>query len=162
MQNENQQGGVLVAVDFSSHSVDAVLFAANLADCMNIPMTILHAIHDPGEMPGYYASLIKKKRLMTLEDMASEIMDEFIDNLIAKYPEYKSIAQATKKLVTGLPVTRIIEIIEMTRPYLVVMGSQGRSGLQHLMLGSKAEQVLRLSPVPVTIVKSQMVSSDED
>ena len=155
MKNEKIQGGVLVTVDFSSNSKDAVLFAANLADCLDIHLTILHAIHDPGEMPGYYAGLVKKKRLMTLEDMANEIMDDFIADLITQYPDYKSLAQATKKLVTGLPVTRIIEVIEITQPYMVVMGSQGRSGLKHLMLGSKAEQVLRLSPVPVTIVKRQ-------
>ena len=158
MQNENQQGEILVAVDFSAHSIEAVLFAANQADCMHKHLTILHVIHDPGEMPGYYARLVKKKRLMTLEDMASEIMNEFIADLITRYPGYKSIAEATTKLVTGLPVTRIIEIIETTHPYQIVMGSQGRSGLKYLMLGSKAEQVLRLSPVPVTIVKSQ---SDE-
>ena len=155
MQNKDKQGGILVTVDFSANSIDAVLFAANLADCLQIPLTILHAIHDPGEMPGYYARLVKKKRLMTLEDMAREILDAFTADLITKYPDYKTIAQANKKLVTGLPVTRILEIIETTNPYLVVMGSQGRSGLRHLMLGSKAEQVLRLSPVPVTIVKSQ-------
>ena len=37
---------------------------------------------------------------------------------------------------------------------MVVMGSQGRTGLDHLLLGSKAEQVVRLSPVPVLIVKA--------
>jgi len=37
---------------------------------------------------------------------------------------------------------------------MVVMGSQGRTGLKHMMLGSKAEQVIKLCPVPVTIVKS--------
>jgi len=37
---------------------------------------------------------------------------------------------------------------------MIVMGSQGRTGLAHALLGSKAEQVVRLSPIPVTIVKS--------
>jgi nucleotide-binding universal stress UspA family protein len=36
---------------------------------------------------------------------------------------------------------------------MIVMGSVGRTGLSHIMLGSKAEQVVRLSPIPVTIVK---------
>lgn len=160
MQKEKQHGGILVAVDFSSHSREAVLFAANLADCMHKQLTILHVIHDPGEMPGYYADLVKKKRLMTLEDMATDIMDQFISDLITRYPECKPLKQATKMLVTGLPVTRIIEIINDIHPYQVVMGSQGRSRLEYLMLGSKAEQVLRLSPVPVTIVKSHKVEND--
>ena len=37
---------------------------------------------------------------------------------------------------------------------MVVMGSRGRTGLSRLMLGSKAEQVVRLCPAPVTIVKN--------
>jgi nucleotide-binding universal stress UspA family protein len=36
---------------------------------------------------------------------------------------------------------------------MIVMGSQGRTGLARAMLGSKAEQVVRLSPIPVMIVK---------
>lgn len=154
MPNKDAEGGILVAVDFSSHSVDAVLFAANQADCLQKSLTILHVIHDPGEMPGYYSRLVKKKRLMTLEDMATEIMDDFLADLISRYPEYLSLSKAHKLLVTGLPVSRIIEIIKTNNPYQVVMGSQGRTALGYLMLGSKAEQVLRLSPVPVTIVKS--------
>jgi nucleotide-binding universal stress UspA family protein len=35
------------------------------------------------------------------------------------------------------------------------MGSQGRTGLAHVLLGSKAEQVVRLAPIPVTIVKAK-------
>jgi nucleotide-binding universal stress UspA family protein len=38
---------------------------------------------------------------------------------------------------------------------MVVMGSQGRTGLKHLFLGSKAEQVVHLCPTPVTIVKQK-------
>jgi nucleotide-binding universal stress UspA family protein len=34
------------------------------------------------------------------------------------------------------------------------MGSQGRTGLDHIQLGSKAEQFVRLSPVPVLIVRA--------
>ena len=49
---------------------------------------------------------------------------------------------------------RILEVIDKSGTSLVVMGSQGRTGLDHLMLGSKAEQVVRLSPVPVMIVKA--------
>jgi nucleotide-binding universal stress UspA family protein len=57
------------------------------------------------------------------------------------------------KLVVGLPVTRILEVVDRFKPFLVVMGSEGRTGLSHMLLGSKAEQVVRLCPAPVTIVK---------
>ena len=55
-------------------------------------------------------------------------------------------------LVTGLPVSRILEVVDRMQPHMVVMGSAGRTGLAHVLMGSKAEQVVRLCPVPVTLV----------
>ena len=56
--------------------------------------------------------------------------------------------------MTGLPVTRILETAENIDARMIVMGSQGLTGLAHLLIGSKAEQVVRLSKIPVTIVKN--------
>ena len=56
-------------------------------------------------------------------------------------------------LVVGLPVNRILESAEKINARMIVMGSQGRTGLARAMLGSKAEQVVRLAPIPVMIVK---------
>ena len=56
-------------------------------------------------------------------------------------------------MVIGLPVTRILEVVDEVEPYIVVVGSQGRTGLQHLVIGSKAAQIVHLCPVPVTVVK---------
>ena len=64
----------------------------------------------------------------------------------------------TKRIETmlrsGLPVTQILAVVDEIRPQMVVMGSLGRTGLKHVLLGSKAEQIARLCPVPVTIVKN--------
>ncbi|MDH3694421.1 MAG: universal stress protein, partial [Gammaproteobacteria bacterium] len=61
--------------------------------------------------------------------------------------------KAERLLVAGLPVTRILEVAKRLEPKMLVMGSAGRTGLSHFLLGSKAEQLLRLCPYPVTIVK---------
>ena len=45
---------------------------------------------------------------------------------------------------------------------MIVMGSQGRTGLAHVLLGSKAEQVVRLAPIPVTIVKAKAKAKPAD
>ena len=42
-----------------------------------------------------------------------------------------------------------------SKAHHIVIGSQGRTGLPHFLLGSKAERVVRLSPIPVTIVKAE-------
>lgn len=146
--------GLLVAVDFSEHSRAALEFAAVQADCMGVPLHVLHVVHDPGEMPGYYLKMVKRKRLTRIEDMAGELLTRFLDEIRKRFPSNKALKEASTLLVVGLPVTRIIEVVKQLEPVQLVMGSQGRTGLKHLMLGSKAEQVLRLCPIPVTIVKS--------
>ncbi len=58
-------------------------------------------------------------------------------------------------MVKGIPVTRILQVREKINASMVVMGSLGRTGLKHMLLGSKAEQVVRQSPVTVAIVKAE-------
>jgi nucleotide-binding universal stress UspA family protein len=127
-------------------------FAAQLAECLDAALLVLHVVHDPAEAPGYYKS--KKKRLQKIEDAAGEMMEAFTRQVSAKHPELKRLEKAKSLQVSGLPVTRILEIVAKEQPQMVVMGSQGRTGLAHLALGSKAEQVVRLCPIPVTIVKT--------
>ena len=145
---------ILVPVDFSAHSRAALLKASELARCLRQPLLVLHVIHDPAEMPGYYGRVTKKKKLMRIEDLAREAFDQFLYEVRKAYPNERPLLQASELLIVGLPVTRILEVIETSGASMVVMGSQGRTGLDHLMLGSKAEQVVRLSPAPVLIVKA--------
>ncbi len=146
---------ILVPVDFSPHSEAALTLASELAACLNAHLVVLHVVHDPGEAPGSYARALKgnKKRLRKMEDVAKEMMDEFLKKVAKEHPDLKPLKKAQPLLVVGLPVARILEVVEKTHSRMVVMGSQGRTGLKHMLLGSKAEQVVQLCPVPVTIVK---------
>lgn len=144
---------ILVPVDFSAHSEAALTFAAQLAESLSASLIVLHVVHDPGEMPGYYSRLVKKKRVELIPEIAKEVFDDFMKQAIGKNRNHKAIRKAQKLMVTGLPVTRILQVAEKVGPMMLVMGSQGRTGLKHLFLGSKAEQVIQLCPLPVTIVK---------
>lgn len=155
MTEKQSKNPILVPVDFSSHSQAALIKACELAECMNLPIVVLHVVHDPAEMPGYYAKMQKKKSLVRIEDLAREMFDEFMKSTMKKIPKHKTLHQAKSMLVLGLPVTKILQVIEKLKVSMVVMGSQGRTGLDHMLMGSKAEQIVRLSPVPVTIVKAQ-------
>ena len=145
---------ILVPVDFSYDSELALLKACELAVCMFAPVIVLHVVHSPEEMPGYYARFTKKKHLTKMEDVAGEMLDEFILKVIKAHPNIRLLKKVETLLVVGLPVTRILEVAEKVNASMVVMGSQGRTGLKHLLLGSKAQQVVQLCPVPVTIVKA--------
>jgi nucleotide-binding universal stress UspA family protein len=53
----------------------------------------------------------------------------------------------------GIPESSIIEAVSELNIDLIVMASHGRTGLAHLVLGSVAEEVVRLAPCPVMVVK---------
>ncbi|MCH9646679.1 MAG: universal stress protein [Deltaproteobacteria bacterium] len=144
---------VLVPVDFSERSRGAVRWAAAAARCFDLPLLLLHVAHDPGAAPGYYTKAKKRRRhLLGLEAAARLMLDEFLAEIPKEIPELEGL-EVNDLLIVGLPVSRILEVAERHRARLIVMGSQGRTGLPHLMLGSKAERVVQLAKIPVTIVK---------
>jgi len=144
---------ILVPVDFSPHSEAPLLCAAELGEALGSQLVILHVVHDPGEAPGYYAVKGRDKQLHRMEDVAAEMLEEFFSKMKKKHSGLAALENATTMLVVGLPVNRILESAKKVHARMIVMGSQGRTGLAHALLGSKAEQVVRLAPVPVMIVK---------
>jgi nucleotide-binding universal stress UspA family protein len=90
-----------------------------------------------------------------MEDVATDMLAGFMRKVTENHPELPAIHTASTKLVVGIPVTRILEVVASLHPKCVVMGSQGRSGLSQVFVGSTAEKVVHLCPVPVTIVKSE-------
>lgn len=155
MAAKSKDRPILVPVDFSPHSETALLKACEFAECSGLPIVVLHVVHDPGDMPSYYSRIAKKKQLVRVEDIASEMFSEFMASVKKKYPDNKHLKKAKMMLVKGIPVTRMIQVAEKIDAAMVVMGSLGRTGLKHAFLGSKAEQVVRQCPVTVTIVKSE-------
>lgn len=144
---------ILVPVDFSKHSEKALLYAANLAGKLSVGLVILHVVHDPADDPGYYRHRKVKKLVRRIEDDAQDMMSSFLTGLKQKNPDLTSLKKAEVRLVIGVPVSRIIEVAEKTQPSMIVMGSQGRTRLSRMLLGSKVEQVVRLCKAPITIVK---------
>ena len=159
MADNDGKKPILVPVDFSGHSLAALLKACELSDCTKQPVIILHVVHDPAEMPGYYSLVTKKKKVAHIEDLAQEAFDIFMQDAIAQNPNVKLLQEAQTRLVLGLPVNRILEMVDITKASMVVMGSHGRTGMKHIMLGSKAEQVVRACPVPIMIVKEPIKPS---
>lgn len=155
MATKEKKRIVLVPVDFSAHSEAAVLFAAQMAKCLDIPLMLLHVVHDPGEMPGYYSQSLKQKHIQRIEDHAQTMLDEFLQRLNEDHPELKDLRHLQASLVKGIPVTRILEVAAKEHAGHIVVGSKGETGIKHLLLGSVAERVVHLSKVPVTVVKAE-------
>ena len=146
---------LLVATDFTPFSEEALIFAGKLADKLEAQLLVLHVIHDPAEAPGFYVQKMKKKKfLRSMEEAANEMMEAFLKNAKKANPGQASIQEAMPLLVVGTPVSRIIEIAEKKQAGMIIVGSHGRTGLSHILIGSKAERLVRLSPIPVIVIKS--------
>jgi nucleotide-binding universal stress UspA family protein len=154
MKVKKQGQPILVPVDFSPYSEAALVFAADLAECVDKPLLVLHVVHDPGDMPGFYDRTIKTKQLQRIEDAAAEMLSEFLAQVARRYPASEALSGAEPMLVKGLPRNRILEVAEQKKAGMIVMGSKGETGLKHLLLGSVAERVVQLASVPVTVVKT--------
>ncbi len=155
MAKKTDKTTLLVAVDFSPFSEEALFFAGQLAEKLKAQLLVLHVIHDPAEAPGFYAQKGKKKKfLQSMQEAAEEMMEEFLLKMRRAYPDRVPIKEAEPLLVVGTPVTRIVEVAEKKQVGMIIMGSHGRTGLAHLLVGSKVQRVVQLSPIPVTVVKT--------
>lgn len=153
-QNPDEPRPVLVATDFSADSAAALLWAAQHVQLSGAPLLVLHVVHDPAEAAGFYRR-DEKDAERTMSEVANEMMNAFLKKMRNENPGITPIEHAKPELVVGLPPTRIIEVAEREGAQLIVIGSRGLSGLSGILIGSVAERVAQLAPVPVVIVKDQ-------
>ncbi|AFK20059.1 universal stress protein [Haloferax mediterranei ATCC 33500] len=137
---------VLVPVDGSPQSVAALRFAAS--EWPDARITLLKVIN-PADADFRERALSgteewyqeeKRKANETFAEVKSEVDIE------------RPVADITE---VGSPEKAIVEVLEADGADFdhVVMGSHGRTGVSRILLGSVAEEVVRRSPVPVTIVR---------
>ena len=88
MAKKMDKNTLLVAVDFTSFSEKALVFASELAEKLKAELLVLHVIHDPAEAPGFYAQKGKKKKfLRSMEEAAEEMMEEFLAKMSKDHPD---------------------------------------------------------------------------
>ncbi len=144
---------VLCAVDFSKDSEAALLWAARYAEREDARLVVLHVVHDPASSPGFYRKT-EDGWPRPIEEVAQEMFGEFLDHVRERNPEPVGLGRIETMLRRGLPAGRITEAVEEVGAGLVVVGSRGRTGLPHILLGSVAQRVAQIASAPVTIVKA--------
>tara|TARA_R110000787_G_scaffold181008_3_gene293133 strand:- start:68811 stop:69290 length:480 start_codon:yes stop_codon:yes gene_type:complete len=159
MIDSTSMAPILCAVDFSADSRAALLWASAQAKLTGAPLIILHVVHDPAASPGFYRQL-PEDQLRPMEKIAEEMMDEFLTEVRTENPEQDRLASARVQLVSGLPPGRIVEAAETLGVSLIVVGSRGRTGLPHVLLGSVAERVVQIAQGPVAVIKAQPAKVD--
>ena len=140
---------ILVPTDFGAASELALVYAADLAAGQASGIHLLHVI-DTGKFSSTQSDV---SSLESLRDRA-----KLIDEARARVRERASRHAAagltiTIDIVAGRPAHVIIDQAIARGTDLIVMGTHGRTGVAHLVLGSVAERVVRLAPCPVLTVR---------
>jgi nucleotide-binding universal stress UspA family protein len=135
---------VLVATDFSDGSDEALEQAIVLAKPSAAEIEILHVIELAEEFP--FGT--------TYFDADYGTLYASVDRRLSERAARAAAAglRATTKIVEGNAVTEITERGRAMAADLIVLGTHGRTGLAHAMLGSVAERVVRRAPCPVLTV----------
>ena len=137
----------LVPLDFSEYANQALEYAIHLASKLEARLTLLHVIQ---ALPLGGVDMGLTLPFTLLQDLEAKItssMQACLERVTAAGLEGESI------IVKGVPFQEILETAKTQQVDLIVMGTQGRTGYQHLLLGSVAEKVVRLAPCPVLVVR---------
>ena len=140
---------ILCPVDFSDFSDYAMRYAALLAQKFEARLTLLHVVA-PILVPLPGDALVPPMRQADLADIA-DACRERLTRTAGDLAE-KGIAVACQ-VTSGVPYLEILRMAEELHADMIVMGTHGRSGLVHLMIGSVAERVVRKAPCAVLTVK---------
>uniref|UniRef100_C6E0G9 UspA domain protein n=1 Tax=Geobacter sp. (strain M21) TaxID=443144 RepID=C6E0G9_GEOSM len=139
---------ILFATDFSESSDHAFEYALTLAKQFDSQLTILHVINEPVDLRGFYVPHISFENLeKEIEEGAEKMMGKFCSTRLSDFANYQC------AIVTGVPWEEILKRAESDRSSCIVMGTQGRSGIDHLLFGSTAERVVRKALCPVVTVR---------
>lgn len=142
---------VLVAVDFSDCSLDALEYGALIAQRSNASLKLLHVLE-----PVSYGLDFTLPRTAQRESSKRAVMKRLSDLVSA----LASAGLASDSLISGgLPADSILDAARAQSADMIIIGTHGRRGLSHVLFGSVAESVIRRSACPVLTVRSAKLPS---
>ena len=141
---------ILVPVDFSAHSEKAIRFATTLANKFGARLSLLHVVEDPFVTGAWQAEVFVPNIPELLNDLIKAAQTQMTER--KKELAIHGFAVETV-VITGRPATAIVEHASTGAFDLIVMGTHGRTGLSHALLGSVAERVVQKAPCPVLTVR---------
>jgi nucleotide-binding universal stress UspA family protein len=135
---------ILVPVDGSDAAADAVDHAAGLAAVHDADLHLVHVVEPQAAVDSAgvdLVSVLEQSGQESLADAEASAAEAGVETI-------------TTDLLQGKAHQKIVDYAESNDVDLIVMGTHGRTGLGRLLLGSVAENVVRLSPVPVLTTRS--------
>jgi universal stress protein A len=142
---------ILVPIDYSDNSRTALAYAAELAKSFGASLDLVHV----WDRPTYATDAVMVQRPGEAHKPISELIRENAEKDMADLLAGLSLPSELKvesRLLAGDPASTLLTELKKGAHDLVVISTHGRTGLAHLLLGSIAEKLVRLSPVPVLTV----------
>jgi nucleotide-binding universal stress UspA family protein len=138
---------ILCPLDFSEFTDEIVDYAVSIAGKYGAELHFLHVIPNLNYYTPY-ESFLTPENLIALESSIETEVGKDFDKIM------KKIDMPVKKIIkSGAPFVEIIEYVKAESIDLIVMGTHGRSGIEHILIGSVAEKVVRKSPCPVLTIR---------
>jgi nucleotide-binding universal stress UspA family protein len=136
---------ILFPTDFSESAENALRYAISLAKKYGSKLYVVHVVE-----PFTYTTdfgIDYSAQYKDLEASAKKLLDEIVVSI-----KGNNIA-VEGAVLSGEPFVEIIKHVKQKHIDLIVMATHGRTGIEHMLLGSVAEKVVRKSPCPVLTIK---------
>lgn len=136
---------LLIAIDSSAASLHASKVGFELAHQLNGSVAIIYVIDQSKEIGNVDAGILPEEAAILLKKQASDTINQIM-------AQYNGTYGVVRFIPEGNPPEEILSTIQTWEADLLVIGTHGRTGLQHLLVGSVAERIIRHSPIPVMVV----------
>jgi len=138
---------IVCPVDFSEFTDDILKYATNIAKKYDAELHLLHVIPNLNYFTPYESFLTPENLVLMEKNIEKEVEKDF-EKII------QSIDISVKKIIkTGVIFVEIMDYIKEENIDLVIMGTHGRSGIEHILIGSVAEKIVRKSACPVLTIR---------
>jgi nucleotide-binding universal stress UspA family protein len=142
---------VLFPTDFSEGSTHALQYAVDLVKHYGAKLYIVHVIYDIAKAAGWYVPHISVDEMYKdIEKSAKKQLERFGDEEERCLRDVKGLERT---ILMGVPHDEIIKFAKNNKIDLIVVGSHGKKGIDRILFGSTAAQVVRFAPCPVLTVR---------
>lgn len=140
---------ILVAVDFSGVSANALRHATALARQLGATLDVFNALPlTKIEVPDFASAEHEKEIIQSALEKRKVKLSKFVKQHAADF------SAAKESVGLGRPVDLVNDAAKLSHADLIVIGTHGRTGLKKLLVGSVAESVLRHADVPVVCIRT--------
>jgi nucleotide-binding universal stress UspA family protein len=135
---------ILFPLDLTENSSKILDYVLSVSEKYNSIVYLLHVVQDLNKWGKLYVPHPSMDKLQKeANEAARKAMDTVCENQLQSCPNFQ------KKVVSGDAADEILKFLESEDIDLLIMGTHGRKGLEHVIFGSVAEKVVKKSPVPV-------------